>query len=85
MLQACLIALATLIIVLYGQVRLEARAIRRNRTGKASGRALVLQPQRHKARPGAPAARLFRKPPETAGLPVRPDSAAASACRTAAD
>ncbi|MBY6139045.1 hypothetical protein KUV26_06300 [Leisingera daeponensis] len=47
MLQACLIALATLIIVLYGQVRLEARAIRRNRTGKASGRALVLQPHRH--------------------------------------
>ncbi|MEW2911132.1 hypothetical protein [Leisingera sp. JC11] len=46
MLEACLIALATLIIVLYGQVRLEARTIRRNRRSTAGGRALILQPRR---------------------------------------
>ncbi|WP_019296056.1 MULTISPECIES: hypothetical protein [unclassified Leisingera] len=43
MAEACLIALATLIIVLYGQVRLEARAIRRNRSSKAHDRTLILQ------------------------------------------
>lgn len=45
MAEACILALATLIIVLYGQVRLEARAIRRNRTSDAGGRALILQPR----------------------------------------
>ncbi|AHD02897.1 hypothetical protein [Leisingera methylohalidivorans] len=41
MIEACLIALATLVIVLYGQTRLEARAIRRNRS-RQDGRALIL-------------------------------------------
>ncbi|UWQ29791.1 MULTISPECIES: hypothetical protein [unclassified Leisingera] len=41
MAEAFLIALATLVIVLYGQTRLEARAIRRNRGGTGS-RALIL-------------------------------------------
>ncbi|WP_174146479.1 hypothetical protein [Leisingera sp. ANG59] len=43
MVEASILALATLVIVLYGQVRLEARAIRRNRTSDASGRSLILQ------------------------------------------
>ncbi|WP_323780543.1 hypothetical protein [Leisingera sp.] len=43
MIEACLIALATLVIVLYGQTRLEARAIRRNRSrSHQDGRALIL-------------------------------------------
>ncbi|MEX0304985.1 MAG: hypothetical protein AB3N24_21425 [Leisingera sp.] len=44
MVEAFLVALATLAIVLYGQTRLEAREIRRNR-GEAEGRPLVLRPQ----------------------------------------
>ncbi|MCB4455361.1 hypothetical protein [Leisingera sp. McT4-56] len=43
MAEACIIALATLIIVLYGQVRLEARAIRRNRSSDANTRPLILR------------------------------------------
>ncbi|NVK16017.1 MAG: hypothetical protein HWE35_17745 [Rhodobacteraceae bacterium] len=46
MVEACILALATLVIVLYGQVRLEARAIRRNLTRTARGQALILQPRR---------------------------------------
>lgn len=46
MIEACIIALATLIIVLYGQVRLEARTIRQNRSCSAGGRPLILQPGR---------------------------------------
>lgn len=38
-----LIALATLVIVLYGQTRLEARAIRRNRS-TAADQPLILHP-----------------------------------------
>ncbi|WP_302621864.1 hypothetical protein [Leisingera sp. JC1] len=40
-----MLALATLVIVLYGQLRLEARAIRRNRSRAARGHALILQPR----------------------------------------
>ncbi|MDC0658231.1 hypothetical protein N6L27_09510 [Leisingera sp. SS27] len=47
MLEACIIALATLIIVLYGQVRLEARAIRRNLTRTDRCQSLILLPRRH--------------------------------------
>lgn len=38
-----LIAVTTLVIVLYGQTRLEARAIRRNRSA-APGQPLILHP-----------------------------------------
>ncbi|UWQ50798.1 hypothetical protein K3722_05035 [Leisingera caerulea] len=44
MAEAFLIALATLVIVLYGQTRLDARAIRRNR-GTTDSRPLVLSPR----------------------------------------
>ncbi|MFY0309791.1 hypothetical protein ACFMBG_07815 [Leisingera sp. D0M16] len=43
MAEVFLIALATLVIVLYGQTRLDARAIRRNR-GNANSRPLILNP-----------------------------------------
>lgn len=49
MIEIYLIALATLVIVLYGQTRMEARAIRRNRRdgrGRdiSDGRTLILHP-----------------------------------------
>ncbi|WP_264210435.1 hypothetical protein [Leisingera thetidis] len=45
MVESFLIAVATLVIVLYGQTRLEAREIRRSRNG-AGNRPLILYPPR---------------------------------------
>ncbi|EDZ45309.1 hypothetical protein RBY4I_516 [Rhodobacterales bacterium Y4I] len=46
MAEAFLIALATLVIVLYGQTRLEARSIRRSRGNRDSGPLVLTRPNR---------------------------------------